>query len=274
VTAPQAPLARPRSPATGELRGRVDAALFGSRRSSGYLRMAVGPDRLAFRSVQNIGCGPAQQLPTTAPCATGALAPHALRSGSNRVGIRPCIGHGFNFKDSNAKAFDRRARGERGFVRYGQGQLPNVSLVQRALGDRDIDQVQSGYSNSRGHGFASQHTPRRQAGQHRSAIAGRSRRRAFAGRQPLSRSLRCMCKPRLPPTHELLPGAPAIQIESRVRSVTRPGRVPKILALLLVWRFEAPMWADGVGIPASRGLENPGHADDFREDSHEVPSTS
>jgi hypothetical protein len=43
---------------------------------------------------------PPQQLAATAPCATGALAAHTLRSGSNRVGIQPCIGDGFNLKDS------------------------------------------------------------------------------------------------------------------------------------------------------------------------------
>jgi hypothetical protein len=53
--------------------------------------------------------------------------------GSNRVGIQPCIGDGFNLRDSGAKALDRRAGGEHGFALHVQGQLPNFSLLQAPL---------------------------------------------------------------------------------------------------------------------------------------------
>jgi len=274
VTAPQAPLARPRSPATGELRGR--STLRFSAVADQAATFVWPSAQIAWRfdpyktsgADQPSNClqrrpvprAPWHLMPSVVAATASASGPASAMVSPSRILTRR---RSIVVLVANAGSCGT-ARGSFQTLALSNARLATATSIK-------FSQVTAIHGAT---DLPSQHTARRQAGQHRSAIAGRSRRRAFAGRQPLSRSLRCMCKPRLPPTHELLPGAPAIQIESRVRSVTRPGRVPKILALLLVWRFEAPMWADGVGIPASRGLENPGHADDFREDSHEVPSTS
>ena len=256
MTAPQAPLAPPSSPAAGEFATEGRRCAF---RQSPDKRLPSYGRRRGLLGVSNgnkTSMRPPQQLATTAPVLRAEWHLIPLRSGSNRVGIQPCIGDGFNLKNSGATAFDRRARGERGFALHVQGQLPNVALSKRPW--RLRDQVQSGYSNSRGDGFGPRNkrlASGRTAGPRHAAAARAS---AFCRRTPLAsfsiENSSIHAKPRLHPRMSSCRGA---RDPDRI-TVTRPRRVPKILVLLLVWRFEAPMCGRWSGRSRLQSTRKPG----------------
>jgi hypothetical protein len=136
------------------------------------------------------------------------------------------------------------------------------------------DQVQSGYGNSRATDLPSQGLASGRTARPRHSPAARAAAFLQANStRPLEKSP-IHAKPRPHWRTSFCPGNLRSRSNQERALSLAPAECQKFYRRVLSSDSRHLCGADGAGVPVSSRLENRGHADDFREDSHEIPSTS